>query len=87
MTRAARRNIPSIRLRVRGVTAKTRDVRIQSRRNRESNTATISPVTRGTSRARVFRVIEPRVKAAQRWKCLNLSTLNIRVTDRADLTA
>jgi DNA-binding phage protein len=31
-------------------------------------------------------MIESGVKATQRWKGLNLSALDIRVTDRADLT-
>jgi len=34
----------------------------------------------------MFRVIEPRVKAAQRRKRLHLSALSVRVTDRTDLT-
>ena len=86
MTSAARRDVFSVCLRSRRVTAKTRDVSIQSRRNREPNTTTISTMTRGTSRTTVFRVIERRVETAQRWKRLDLSTLSIRVTDRADLT-
>jgi len=85
MTGAARRDVASIRLRVRYVTAKTRDVSIQPRRNRQPYTATIPPVTTSTRSIRVFRVIESRVKAAQRRKRLHLSALYIRVTDRADL--
>ena len=86
MTGAARRDVASVCLRARRVAAKTRDVRIESRRNRESNTATISPVTRRTRCACMFRVIEPRVETTQRWKRLDLSALNVRVTDCADLT-
>jgi hypothetical protein len=41
-------------------------------------------MTGGTS-GTVFRMIEPDVESAQRWKSFNLSALNIRVTDRADL--
>jgi len=85
MTGAARRDVPSIRLRARRVTAKTSDVSIQARRNRQPDTTTISPVTSGTSRIRMLRVIEPRVETAQRWKRFDLSTLHVCVTDRADL--
>jgi len=84
MTRAARRDVSSIRLRARRVTTETSHMRIQPRGNREPNTATIPPVTSGTSRATVLRVIEARIKAAQRWKRFDLSTLRVCVTDRAD---
>lgn len=85
MTGAARRDIAPVRLCVRRVTAKTRDVSILPRRNRQPHTATVSPVTGSTRSIRVFRVIEPRVEATQWRKRLNLSALNVRVTDRADL--
>ena len=84
MTRAARRDVFPIRLCARRVTAKTRDVRIQSRRNREPDTTTIAPVTSGASRTIVLRVIEPRIETAQRWKRFDLSTLRVCVTDGAD---
>jgi len=67
------------------MTGKTGDVSIQSRGNREPNTASTSPVTTSTSSATVFRVIEPRVETAQRWKGFDLSALSVCVTDRADL--
>ena len=86
MTSAARRDVSSICLSVGRVTAKTRDVSIQSRWNREPNTTTISTMTSGTSRTTVFRVIKRRVETTQRWKRFHLSTLSVRVTDRADLT-
>ena len=85
MTGAARRDVPSIHLSIRRVTAKTGDVCIQPRRNREPNTTTISPVTSGTSRSTMVGMIEPRIKAAQWWKRFDLPTLSVRVTDRADL--
>jgi hypothetical protein len=85
MTGAARRDVASICLRAWRVTAKTRDVSTQSRWYRQSNTTKGSPVTSATSSARVFRVIEPRVKAAQRGKRLHFSALSVRVTDRTDL--
>ena len=46
-------------------------------------------MTNSTSSARgsVFRMIESGVEAAQTRKGLNLTTLNVRVTDSADLTA
>ena len=85
MTSAARRDVPPIHLRTGRVTAKTSDMSIQSRRNRESNTTTITPVTSGTSCTTVPRVIEPRVETAQRRKRFGLSALSVRMTDRADL--
>lgn len=85
MTGAARRDVAAVRLCVRRVTAEARDVSILPRRNRQSHTPTVSAVTSSTRSLRVFRVIEPRIKAAQRRKRLNLSALNIRMTDRADL--
>ena len=84
MTRAARRDVFPIRLRTRRVTAKTSDVRIHSRRNREPDTTTIAPVTSGASRTVVPRVIEPRIKTPQRWKRFHLSALRVCVTDGAD---
>ena len=84
MTCAARRDVSTIRLRARRVTAKTSDMRILPRGNREPDATTISPVTSSTRRTTVLRVIEPRVETAQRWKRLDLSTLHVRVTDRAD---
>jgi len=85
MTSAARRDVSPIGLCIRRVTAKTSDVSIQSRRNRESNTITISPVTRGASSVAVFCVIELRVETTQWWKYLELSTLHICMTNGADL--
>lgn len=85
MTRAARRDVAPVCLGTRRVTAKTRDVSIQPRGNREPDATTISPVTSGTTRVTVFRMIEPRIKTAQRRKRFDLSTLSVRVTDRADL--
>ena len=85
VTGAARRDVSSICLSSGRVTAKTGDVSIQSRGNREPNATTISPVTSGASSTTVFRVIEPRVETPQWWKRFDLSTLSIRVTDRADL--
>ena len=85
MTGAARRDVSPIRLRARRVTAKTRDMRIHSRRNREPNTTTIPPVTRGASRTTMLRVIEPCVETAQRWKRFHFSTLRVCMADRADL--
>jgi len=76
MTRAARR--------VLRVTAKTSDMSIQSRRNREPHTTTIAPVTSRARHTIVLRVIECRVETTQRRKRFYLSTLRIRVTDRAD---
>ena len=84
MTSAARRDVFPIRLRTRRVTAKTSDVRIHPRRNREPDTATITPVTSRASSTIVLRVIEPRIKTAQRWKRFHLSALRVCVTDRAD---
>lgn len=66
------------------VTCKTSDMSIHSRRNREPNATTITPMTSGTCRTTVLRVIESRVETAQRWKCFDLSTLRVCVTDRAD---
>jgi hypothetical protein len=85
MTGAARRDVAPVRLCARRVTAKTRDMRIQPRRNREPNAATISSMTTRTRSTTMFRVIKPRIKAAQRRKRFDLSTLTIGVTDRADL--
>jgi len=84
MTRAARRYVSPIRLRARRVTAKTHDMSIQPRRNREPNPTTISPVTGSASRITVLRVIEPRIETAQRWKRFDLSALRVCVTDGAD---
>ena len=84
MTRAARRDVSSIRLRARRVTAETSHMRILSRGNRESDATTIAPVTSSTRRITVLRVIEPRVETAQRWKRFDLSALRVSVTDRAD---
>ena len=86
MTSAARRDVSTIRLSVRRVTTKTRDMRIQPRWNRQPNAATISSMTTRTRSTTMFRVIKPRIKAAQRRKCFDLSTLSVGVTDRADLT-
>lgn len=85
MTGAARRDVLSVSLGSGRVTAKTGDVSIQSRGNREPNAATISPVTRGASSAGMFGVIEPRIETAQRGKGFHLPTLSVCVTDRADL--
>ena len=85
MTSTARRDVPPIRLSIRSVTTKTGDMSIESRRNREPNATTISPVTRCTRRIAVFRVIELRIETAQRRKRFDLSALGVRVTDRADL--
>jgi len=84
MTSTARRNVLPIRLRARRVTAKTGDVSIRSRGNRESNPATITPVTCGTSSITVFRVVKFRVETLQRWKRFDLSALRVSVTNRAD---
>ena len=85
MTSATRRDVSPVDLCIWRVTAKTGDVSIQSRRNRKANATAIAPVTRDARRATVFRVIEPRVEAPQRWKGFDLSILSVRVTDRADL--
>lgn len=87
MTSATRRDVSSVCLCIRRVTAKTSDMSVQPRRNRERNATTVSPVTTGTSstRSSVLRMIEPGVETAQRWKRFDLSALRIRVTDRADL--
>lgn len=84
MTSTARRNVFPICLCARRVTAKTRDMRIQSRRNRKPNTAAIFSMATPTRRTTMFRVIKPRIKAAQSRKRFDLSTLCIGVTDRAD---
>lgn len=84
VTGAARRDIPSIRLSIWRVAAKTGDVCVRSGGDREPDAATISAVTRRTRSFPMFRVIEPRIETAQCWKRFNLSTLNVRVTDRAD---
>lgn len=84
MTGPARRDVPPIRLRARRVTAKTSDMSIQPRGNREPDATTIAPVTSSTRRITVLRVIEPRVETAQRWKRFDLSTLRVCVTDGAD---
>jgi len=85
VTRGARRYVATIRLRVRSVTAKTRRVRVQSRRNRQRDAATAASMTRRTFGAGMFRMIEPDVEAPQRWKRFHLSTLRIRVADGTDL--
>ena len=84
MTRAARRDVSPIRLRVRRMTAKTSDMCIQSRGNREPHPTTIAPVASGTRCLTVLRMIEPRIETAQRWKRFDLATLRVCVTDRAD---
>ena len=84
MTRAARRDVSSISLRPRRVTAKTSHMSIKPRRNRQPNPTTISPVTSPASRITVLRVIEPRIETAQRWKRFDLSALRVCVTDSAD---
>ena len=86
MTSTARRNVLPIRLGVRRVTAKTRDMSIRSRGNRESNPATIAPVTSGTSSITVFRVVKSHVETPQGRKRFDLSALRVRVTNRADGT-
>ena len=68
------------------MTAKTRNVRIQPRRNREPNATAVTTMASSTSSARVLRVIEPCVEAAQWGEGFDLSALNVRVTNRADLT-
>src|SRR5215213_518183 len=85
MTGAARRDASPVCLRAWRMTRKTGDVRIHSRWNRKPNAATIPPVTSGTGGATVLRMIEPRIETAQSWKRFDLSTLSVRVTDRADL--
>jgi hypothetical protein len=86
MTSAARGDVLSVCLSVGRMTAKTSDVRIQTRRNRETNTTSVSPVTRSTSSARMSRVIELNVETAQGGKRFDLSTLHVCVTDSADRT-
>jgi len=87
MTSAARRDVASICLCTRCVTAKTGDVSIQSRRNRESNATAISSMTSSAiGRACVFRVIEPDVETSQRRKCFDPSALRVCMTDSANLT-
>ena len=85
VTRRARRNVAPVRLRVRGVTAKTRRVRVQPSRNRQRDTATAASMTGHTSRAGMFRMIEPDVETLQRRKRFHLSTLSVRVADGTDL--
>lgn len=88
MTGAARGDVSPVCLSVRRVTAKARDVSIQSRRNREPDTTPIRPVTSSTSSTcgSVLRMIESRIETPQRRKRFNRSALNIPVTDSADLT-
>lgn len=85
MAGAARCEVAPVRLSVRRVTTKTGDVRIQSRGNRESNSAAVSSMTSGTRSAGMFCVIESSAETAQRWKGFDFPALNIGVTDRADL--
>ena len=84
MTRAARRNVSPVCLRAGRVTAKTRDMRIQPRRNRKPNATTVPSMTRSTTRVPMLRMIESRIETTQRWKRFDLPTLNVRVADRAD---
>lgn len=84
MTGAARRDVSPIHLRIRRVTAKTSDMRIQSRGNRQPDTTRIAPVTSSTRCITVLRVIEPCIETPQRWKRFDFSTLRVCVTDRAD---
>jgi len=44
-------------------------------------------MTRRTLRSGMFRMIEPDVETAQRWKRFHLPTLRIRMADRTDLTS
>ena len=88
VTCAARRDVASARrLRAGSVTTETSYVRVHSRRNRQRHTTAAAPMTRRTISAGsgVFRVIEPDVETAQRWKRFHFSTLRVRVTDRTDL--
>ena len=89
MTRATRSDALSIHLCVRRVAAKARHMRIHSRRNGQPSAAAISSMARRTTSASrgVRCVIEGDVETPQRWKSLDLSTLCIGVTDRANLTA
>jgi hypothetical protein len=87
MTRAARRDVASICLCTRCVTAKTGDVGIQSRWNRQPNATAISSMTSSAiDRACVFRVVEPDVETSQGRKCFDLSALRVCMTDSANLT-
>ena len=86
MTGAARRDVLSVRLCLRRVTTETRHMSIQARRNRESHAIAIFSMSSRTSCRRVFCVIELGVEAAQRREGFDLSTLNVRVTNRANLT-
>ena len=86
MAGAARCDVASVCLCVRRMTAKTRDVRIQSRWNRERNATAIFSMTGYTTGRSVLRMIEPDIETAQRWKSFELSALNVRVTDSADFT-
>ena len=85
MARAARRDVSSVCDGAWRVTAKTRDMSIEPRWNREPNAGTISSMASDTGRTRMLRVLEPRIKTAQRWKRFDLSALHIRVTNRANL--
>ena len=87
MAGAARRDVLSVRLCVSRMTAKTRDVGIQTRWNREPDTAAITTMASGTSSASVLGMIELGVETAQRRKSFDLPVLNVRVTDRANRTS
>ena len=87
MTRTARRYIATIRLCTRRVTTKTRDVRIQPRRDRKTNATAVASMTRRTSRRVMPRVIERDVETPQRRKRFDSPALRVRVTNRANLTA
>ena len=86
MTSTARRDVAAVCLSIGRVAAKTGDVSIQARRNREADAAAVSPMTGGTSSARMFRMVEPRVETAQCGKRFKLSALHVCMTNRADLT-
>ena len=85
MTSAARRNVTSVCLSSGRVTTETGDVRIQTRRNRKTNAATVLFMTRRTRGVRMFRVVKPRVETAQRRKRFYFSALHVCVADGADL--
>ena len=84
MANTTRRNIATIRFRLRRVAAKTGVMRTDPGRNRESHTTIERSVTTTAPGIRMQRMIEPAAKTSQRRK--RLHCLSIRVTDRANRT-
>ena len=84
MAGTARRDVASVCLRIRSVTAKTRDVRIQPRWDRETHATAVSTMASNTRGVSMLRMIESRIKTAQRWKSFDLAALDVCMTDRAN---